>query len=131
MHDYLREHPALVWVLGFRLKPESASPYGFAIAQSLPSPGQLRRNLRSIAAPVLTGLLAGSVQALREVIPDLGQQVIIDVKHIDAHVQENNPRAYVKARYDPTQQPSGDLECRLGVKQRDNRLDNTGKSRTE
>jgi hypothetical protein len=131
MHDYLREHPALVWVLGFRLKPEAASPYGFDIAQSLPSPGHLRRKLRSIAAADLTGLLAGSVQALREVIPDLGQQVILDVKHIYANVKENNPRAYVKDRYDPSQQPSGDLDCRLGVKQRDNRLDNTGKSRTE
>src|SRR5438876_902732 len=31
----------------------------------------------------------------------------------------------------PSQQPPGDKDCRLGVKRRDNRLDDTGKSRTQ
>jgi hypothetical protein len=131
VYKYLMEHPALVWVLGFRVKPDAASPYGFNLARTVPSAGHLRRKLRSLDVRVLTSLLAGTAQALCAVIPGLGESVIVDVKHIYAYVKENNPRAYVKARYDPTQQPHGDTDCRLGVKQRDNRVDDSGQSRTE
>jgi hypothetical protein len=112
LHDYLSEHPALVWVLGFRVVPDTHSPYSFDIEQSLPSAGPLRRKLRSLAPSILTRLLAGTLHALREAIPGLGERVIVDVKHIYANVKENNPRAYVKDRYAPSQQPRGDRDCR-------------------
>ncbi len=118
VYDYLCEHPALVWVVGFRVKADRQSPYGFKVAETVPSAGHLRRKLRDIDLSVLTRLLAGTVQALRAVLPGLGESVIVDVKHIYAYVKENNPRAYVSARYDPTKQPRGDRDCRLGVKQR-------------
>lgn len=131
LRRYLCEHPALVWVVGFRLKADKHSRYGFDVDQTVPSAGHLRRKLRELSPKVLTGLLAGTVQALREDIPHLGEQVIVDVKHIYAHVKENNPRAYVKNRYQPDQQPKGDRDCRLGVKQRTNREDSSGRSHTE
>ncbi len=131
VYDYLCEHPALVWVVGFRVKADRQSPYGFKVMESVPSAGHLRRKLRSLDPKVLTDLLAGTIQALREVIPGVGESVILDVKHIYAYVKENNPRAYVRERYDPTKQPRGDRDCRLGVKQRTNRVDENGQSRTE
>lgn len=39
-----------------------------------------------------------------------------DVTHLYAHVRQNNLRAYVPERYNPDLQPSGDPDCRLGVK---------------
>ena len=39
-----------------------------------------------------------------------------DVQHIYAWVKENNPRVYLKDRYGKEQQPTGDPDCRLGVK---------------
>lgn len=39
-----------------------------------------------------------------------------------AWVKENNPKAYVKDRYDKTKQPAGDPDCRLGCKRRHNRM---------
>ena len=38
-----------------------------------------------------------------------------------AWVRENNPKAYVENRYDKTQQPAGDPDCKLGCKRRHNR----------
>ena len=38
-YRYLMEHPALVWVLGFRVKPDETSPYGFNMARTVPVPG--------------------------------------------------------------------------------------------
>ncbi len=44
-----------------------------------------------------------------------------DVKHIYAcWAKENNLRQYVKERYNPEQQPTGDPDCKLGVKKSTN-----------
>lgn len=131
VYRYLCEHPALVWVVGFRVKADGSSAYGFNVEETVPSAGHLRRILRTLDPQVLTRLLAGTVQALQDVHPDIGESVILDVKHIYAHVKENNPRAYVNARYDPTKLPRGDRDCRLGVKKRMNCLDATLIHRTE
>lgn len=131
VYRYLCEHPALVWVVGFRVQAEASSPYGFQVEATVPSAGHLRRMLRTLEARVLTELLAGTAAAVREVCPTLGEQVILDVKHIYAHVKENNPRAYVRGRYDPSRQPRGDRDCRLGVKKRTNRQEKDGVRRTE
>ncbi|CAG0946883.1 hypothetical protein ANRL1_03394 [Anaerolineae bacterium] len=47
--------------------------------------------------------------------------VSLDTKHIIAWVKENNLKTYVKNRYDKTQQPRGDPDCRLGCKRKHNR----------
>jgi hypothetical protein len=44
----------------------------------------------------------------------------MDTKHILAWVKENNPKAYIKDRYDKTKQPAGDLDCKLGCKRKRN-----------
>jgi len=117
---YLRDHPALVWILGFRLIPQATSVYGFAVARSLPSVRHLRRKLGTLDKAQLDGLLCQTVRQAVAMIPNLGDTVSIDVKHIYAYVKENNPRAYVPERFDPLQQPRGDPDCRLGFKPQNN-----------
>ena len=51
----------------------------------------------------------------------LGECISVDTKHIIAWVKENNPKAYVSERYDKTQQPKGDPDCKLGCKRHHNR----------
>ena len=53
--------------------------------------------------------------------PVFGDVIAGDTKHIIAWVKENNPKAYVKDRYDKTQPPTGDPDCKLGCKRRHKR----------
>jgi hypothetical protein len=48
------------------------------------------------------------------------QCISLDTKHILAWVKENNPKAYVKERFNKARQPVGDPDCRLGCKRRSN-----------
>jgi hypothetical protein len=116
LYDYLCDHPALVWVIGWRLVADQTSVYGFDVAASVPTARHLRRKLGQLDALVLDRLLRHTVQHAADLMPELGETVSIDTKHIYAYVKANNPRAHVKDRHDPTRQPPGDPDCRLGVK---------------
>jgi hypothetical protein len=65
-------------------------------------------------------MLHATVAALQEEIPGFGETVAFDVKHIYSWVKENNPRVYVKDRFDKVKQPLGDPDCKLGVKRSTN-----------
>lgn len=47
--------------------------------------------------------------------------ISVDTKHILAWVKENNPKAYVDNRFNKTQQPKGDPDCKLGCKRKHNK----------
>jgi hypothetical protein len=133
LRSFLVKHPLLVLELGFRPVPDPTQPYGFDVEQTVPCDRWLRHKQQTLDNAVLRALLRESVHALQQEIPGLGQSVAIDVKHIYAWVQENNPKAYVTNRYDPDRQPRGDGDCRLGVKRSTNqeRPDGTTKVRKE
>ncbi len=124
--QYLVDHPALTWLLGFPLVPSPTAPWGFDAQASLPTPRHFTRMLRTIPNTVLQGLLDSTVSRLKEALPPkvaFGDAISLDTKHILAWVMENNPKAYVNSptgRYDPTRQPAGDPDCRLGCKKRRN-----------
>lgn len=120
LHAYLCDHPALVWLVGFRLVADARSPYRFDLVRSVPSARHLRRKLGMLDRQVLTTLLTQTVQQAVALMPALGETVSVDVKHIYARVKENNPRVRVPNRHDPARQPSGDPDCRLGVKRHHN-----------
>jgi len=122
LRSFLIEHPALVWVLGFRLEPDGSSPHGFDVEASVPSRRQLSRILREMDNARLQWLLDGAVRALGQAVPDelLGDTVSLDTKHILAWVGENNFKRFVAERYNPDRQPAGDPDCRLGCKRRIN-----------
>lgn len=117
----LVEHPLLVLALGFTPVPDPHAPYGFDVARTVPSARWLCEKQRCLDADLLRQLFASTVAALREAIVGLGDTVAFDVTHIVAWVKENNLRAFVKDRYDPTQQPPGDPDCKLGVKRSTNK----------
>lgn len=124
LRRYLVEHPALVWVLGFPLVASDAWPWGFDVERSVPSRKQLGRVLRKLPNAAAQFLLDGLVTVLRQELPqdvDFGDAISLDTKHIIAWVRENNPKEYIKDRYDKTKQPKGDRDCRLGCKRKQNR----------
>ena len=69
------------------------------------------------------------MQLIRLELPadaNFGDVVSLDTKHILAWVKENNPKAYVDERFDKTQQPRGDPDCKLGCKRRHNQGEGNG-----
>lgn len=121
LRSFLVKHPLLVLELGFHLVLDPKHPYGFDVERTLPTRFWLGEKLRSLDRGLLTDLLAGTVQALQEQIPGLGEVISFDVKHLYAWVKENNERVYVPERYDKTQRVAGDPDCRLGVKRSSNK----------
>ncbi len=117
---YLLDHPLLVLELGFRPHLDLRQPYGFDVATTVPSVRHLNTILRTLDPRRLADLLEQTVGALQQEIPGLGEVVAFDVKHIYANVKENNFRAYVLERFKKDQQPTGDPDCRLGVKKSTN-----------
>lgn len=124
LRRFLREHPSLIWLLGLPLYPAPHEPHGFNTRRSLPTQRHLTRMLRQLPNAALQVLLSESVQLIRThlVAHDIpcGDCISLDTKHILAWVKENNPKAYVKERYDKTRQPRGDPDCRLGCKRKRN-----------
>jgi hypothetical protein len=126
LHEYLIDHPALVWALGFPLRTSNRRPTDSDVEASLPTHRHFTRMLRTMPNASFQFLLSDTVRQihaeLRTEVGDFAQCISMDTKHIIAWVKENNPKAYVKNanRYDKTRQPSGDPDCRLGCKRRHN-----------
>jgi hypothetical protein len=125
LRQFLVEHPALVWLLGFKLKPDPSASHGFDPEASVPGRKQLGRVLRELDNAALQFLLDGTVQLIWDQLPPhlrFGDEISMDTKHLIAWVKENNPKAYVKEsdRLDKTRQPAGDPDCKLGCKRKRN-----------
>jgi hypothetical protein len=110
LRQYLADHPALVWILGFPLVPSPRYRWGFDVEDSLPTARHLTRMLRSTPNAVSQYLLDETVRLIQTELstevddPSInsgygfGQAISLDTKHIIAWVKENNPKAYVKDR---------------------------------
>jgi hypothetical protein len=124
LRQYLLEHPAFIWLLGFPLKPSRQHACGFDPQASLPTERHLTHMLREVPNSSHQFLLDESVRLLLQYFARLGisagQCISLDTKHILAWVKENNPKAYVETRFDKTKQPKGDHDCKLGCKRRHN-----------
>lgn len=126
LRTYLREHPALVYWIGFRRVPDPAAPHGFAVAATVPSRRQLSRVLRTLPNPSLQFLLTATVRDLQATLPEdqqatFGDTIAGDTQALLAWVKENNPKQFIKeGRLDKNRQPAGDPDCKLGVKKRRN-----------
>lgn len=126
LRAYLTEHPALVYWLGFGRVADPTSPYGFAVAQTVPTRRQFSTVLRALPNDALQFLLTASVQLLHATLPAnqqaaFGDTIAGDTQALLAWVKENNPKQYIKeGRLDKTRQPKGDPDCKLGVKGRRN-----------
>jgi hypothetical protein len=126
LRRFLVEHPIVVLVVGFWPVLAPNQPHGFDVEQTVPGERWLRHQQQHLPNAWLQALLAGTVHALQAEIPGLGETVAVDVKHIYAWVQENNPKAYLAEPFNPQHQPRGDGDCRLGVKRSHNQLEPDG-----
>jgi hypothetical protein len=126
LRTYLIKHPLLVAELGFHLVLDASKPYGIDAQETLPTRFWLGKKLRELDRGLLTDLLNGTISALQEEIPGLGEVVSIDVKHIYGWVRENNPRLSIPYRYSTQRRPVGDHDCRVGVKTSHNRVQEDG-----
>jgi len=120
LRAFLVEHPLLVLDLGFHLVLDPGQPFGFDVQRTIPNDRWLREKLRQLDPILLHTLLQGIVTALQDEIPGLGETFAFDVKHIYTWVKENNLRVYIKERYNKDCQPTGDPDCKLGVKKSTN-----------
>ncbi len=120
LRRFLLKHPALVVAIGFRPVPNPALPFGLDVESTVPCDRHLRRKLQTFDNAQLQRLLAETVATLRAEIPNAGDSIAMDVKHIYAWVRENNPREHIPHRFDPARQPQGDPDCQLGVKESQN-----------
>jgi hypothetical protein len=92
----------------------------------LPTQQHFSRLLYELPMTSLQFLLDETVRQistlLSVVAPGWDNCISLDTKHIVAWVKENNPKAYLQGkRYDKTQPPQGDPDCRLGCKRKHNR----------
>ncbi len=131
LRTFLLEHPLLLLELEFRLVLDPTHRYGFDAERTVPTRFWLGERLRQLDQDLLQALLAATVTALAAEIPGLGETVAFDVKHLYAWVKENNPRAWVKDRYDKTRIPVGDPDCTLGVKRSSNQEQADGTHKEE
>ena len=122
LRRFLREHPALIWALGFPLIPRRGAIGGFDPDASLPTHDHLTKKLALLPNELLQALLDAQVFTLKDHFgPDFGQVISIDTKHIIAWCKQNNPKAYLdEQQLGNRQQPAGDKDCKLGCKRRSN-----------
>ena len=120
LRRFLLKHPALVVAIGFRPVPNPARPFGLDLESTVPCDRHLRRKLQTFDNTQLQRLLGSTVTTLHDEIPNAGDSIAMDVKHIYAWVRENNPREHIPHRFDPARQPKGDPDCKLGVKESHN-----------
>jgi hypothetical protein len=125
LRRYLVEHPAFIWLLGFPLISSSRHACGFDPSASLPTQRHLTQMARDISNLSLQFILDQSVTLLLAEFAALGlcvgECISLDTKHIIAWVKENNPKAYVRERFNKHKQPAGDPDCKLGCKRKHNR----------
>lgn len=125
LRQYLVEHPAFIWLLGFPRVSSSKFSCGFDPATSLPTQRHFTRMLRTMPNSVVQFLLTETVRLIRQELAGLnvltGDCISLDTKHILAWVKENNPKAYVPDRLNKHKQPIGDPDCKLGCKRKHNR----------
>jgi len=127
LHRYLREHPALRWLLGWQPAGFAKSSASLNTLPPLPTQRHFSHLLRKLPNAALQYLLADSAQLIRHELATQGGRgcgdcIALDTKHILAWVKENNPKAYLVNRFNPTQPPVGDRDCRLGCKRQRNQL---------
>jgi hypothetical protein len=124
--EFLIEHPALVWWLGFERVLDPQLKHGFDVERTVPKRRHFSTVLRALSNDALGFLLTASVQLLRDTLTaeqqlTFGDTIAGDTQAILAWVAENNPKQYIKeGRLDKKRQPKGDLDCKLGVKKRRN-----------
>jgi hypothetical protein len=111
LRDYLVEHPALIWLLGFPLVSSNHFPWGFDPEASLPTHRHFTRMLRSMPNACLQFLLDETVRLLQIelsiIAKGFGLVISLDTKHIlawltsvTAMTRPSNPKVIPTVAWD-------------------------------
>jgi hypothetical protein len=122
LRQFLLDHPALILSIGFRPKEhcthQARSPQAWE--QIIPSDRYLREKIQGMDHAFFKTLLAQTIQNIKQAHL-LDGTVACDVKEIWAHVQQNNPKHFVKERWNKEVLPTGNPDARLGAKPSSNK----------
>ena len=122
LRQFLLDHPALTLFIGFR--PKETCPHASLTEINwkhlVPSDRYLREKIQVMEHRFFKTLLEQTIQKLKA-LNLLDGKVACDVKEIWAHVQQNNPKQFVKDRWDKDIIPQGNPDARLGAKPSSNK----------
>ena len=122
LRTFLLEHPAGTWCIGFR--PNNGNlplcPSTIDWEQLVPSDRYLREKIQGMDHLFFKTLLAQTIQKIKA-LELLDGKVACDVKEIWASVKQNNPKQFVKDRWNKEVLPTGNPDARLGAKPSSNR----------
>ena len=89
LRAFLKQEPALIWLLGFPLQPWAEFSWGFDPEASLPHVRHFRLVLRTLPNDCLQFLLTNTISLIRAELPpglEFGRHIFGDTKHILAWV---------------------------------------------
>jgi hypothetical protein len=98
LRRFLVEHPLLVLEVGLRPVLDPSKPSGFDVERTVACDRRLRHRQQTLDHRLLQDLLHGTVHALQQEIPGLGETIAVDVKHMYGWVKENHPRESMRDR---------------------------------
>lgn len=122
LRQFLLDHPPLTRSIGFRPKEPCShlSLSWVACQQIVPSDRYLREKIQWMHHAFFKTLLAQTIRNIQQAHL-LDGKVACDVKEIWAQVQHNNPKQFVKERWNKEVLPSGNPDARLGAKPSSNK----------
>ncbi|HID11501.1 MAG TPA: hypothetical protein EYP17_09415 [Candidatus Latescibacteria bacterium] len=122
LRQFLIDHPALALSIGFHPQP-LCNPLSLSTTDwehLVPSDRYLREKIQWMEHRFFKTLLEQTIRKLKE-LDLVDGKVACDVKEIWAHVQQNNPKQFVKDRWDKDTIPKGNPDARLGAKPSSNK----------
>ena len=127
LRTFLLERPALAASMGFVLKGYSPQ-YGFDPQRTVISAHQFSQKLRTGKQNRAKELFLQTVRTLK-ILGVLTGNVSCDTAEVHAPIKENNPKQYVKDRFDKENIPNAAPSARLGVKPTHEKDRATGKKK--
>jgi hypothetical protein len=127
LRTFLVERPALVAYMGFVLKGYTPQ-YGFDPQRTVVSAHQFSQKLRTGKENRAKALFLQTVLILKA-LGVLTGNVSCDTAEVHAPIKENNPKQYVKDRFDKENIPNAAPSARLGVKPTHEKDPHTGKKK--
>ncbi len=127
LRTFLVERPALVAYMGFALKGYTPQ-YGFDPKRTVLSAHQFSQKLRLAKKNQAKGLFLNTLRTLNA-HGVLAGNVSGDTAEVHAPIKENNPKQYVKDRFDKENIPNAAPSARLGVKPTPEKDPHTGKKK--
>lgn len=95
---------------------------GFNILKPLPSYTVLQRFIKNLPNDILKEIFKNQVNTLKDLGAISCKFTSFDWTPIKANTRQNNPKSFAKNKFQKTNQPKSDKDCRLGIHSASNEL---------